>query len=266
MTVKHLRKNPEVLRDIIKGMAVPELRFMVQIGALGLLFGIPLALYLTWIHDFHPPVLSAIPSWLIVLAGTALIGVIVNIIAVKVVFEPGEPQPRYKYLWKQGLFPKRQHEAAGQIADMLSVEVLTVSNFANELLHGSSGDKTAAFIEEAISEEVRRILGPIAVTVGKTLGVVNFQALQRGAGTAVVDFAPTVFQDEEYNKAQAKKIAVFATEKLRALPAHEFWRNALCRNRTRRVASLCPWRITRNPRRRRTYSHLWRLIYVACWK
>jgi hypothetical protein len=122
--------------------------------------------------------------------------------------EAGEPQPCYKYLWKQGLLPKRQHEAAGQLADMLSVEVLTVSNFADELLNGSSGDKTAAFIEEAISEEVRRILGPIAVTVGKTLGVVNFQALQRGAGTAVVDFAPTVFQDEEYNKAQAKKIAM----------------------------------------------------------
>lgn len=222
MTVKHLRRNPEVLRDIIKGMAVPELRFMVRIGALGFLLGIPLALYLTWMHDFHPPFLSAIPTWLVVLVGAALIGVVVNIIAIKVVFEPGEPQPRYKYIWKQGLFPKRQHEAAGQLADMLSVEVLTVSNFADELLNGSSGDKTAAFIEEAISEEVRRILGPIAVTVGKTLGVVNFQALERGAGTAVVDFAPTVFHGEEYNKAQAKKIAGFATEKFRALPADEF--------------------------------------------
>jgi uncharacterized membrane protein YheB (UPF0754 family) len=222
MTIKHLRKNPEVLRNIIQGMAVPELRFMVRSGALGFFFGFPLALYLTWLHNSHPPVLSAIPGWLAVLVGAAAIGVIVNIIAIKVVFEPGAPQPRYKYLWKQGRFARRQHEAAGQLAAMLSVQVLTVANFAEELLHGASGDKTAAFIEEALSEEVNRILGPVAVTVGQTLGVADMDALHRRAGVALVDFAPTVFADPEFNKEEAKKIEDFATEKFRALPAEEF--------------------------------------------
>jgi hypothetical protein len=120
------------------------------------------------------------------------------------------------------MFARRQHEAASQLADMLSVEVLTVANFADELLHGASGDKTAAFIEEAISEEVNRILGPIVVTVGQTLGVANIDALHRRAGVALVDFAPKVFADPDLSSSPAKKIEDFATEKFRALPAEEF--------------------------------------------
>lgn len=222
MTVNHLRKHPEVLRDIIKGMAVPELKFMVRVGALGFFFGIPLALYLSWVHSAHPPVLSAVPGWVTVLAGAALIGVIVNIIAIKVVFEPGEPRPRYRYLWKQGLFPRRQHEAAAQLAQMLSVQVLTVANFSHELLAGASGDKTLAFIQEAVSEEVDRILGPAAAMVGKSVGVVNIESLEQRAGVAVATFAPTVFESKKFNKKKAKKIEKFATEKFRELPPEEF--------------------------------------------
>ena len=222
MTINHLRNNPEVLRDIIQGMAVPELKFMVRIGALGFLFGIPLALYLSWVHTAHPPILSAIPGWLTVLVGAAMIGVLVNIIAIKVVFEPGEPRPRWRYLWKQGLFPKRQYEASAQLAQMLSVEVLTVANFSHELLHGASGDKTLAFIQEAVAEEARRILGPVATSVGRNLGVVHFDVLERKAGVAVVDFAPAVFEDAKFNKKKAKKIEKFATEKFRELPPEEF--------------------------------------------
>ncbi|TSD96581.1 hypothetical protein FOS14_16105 [Skermania sp. ID1734] len=222
MTVNHLRKNPEVLRDIIKGMAVPELRFMVRIGALGFVFGIPLALYLNWVHAANPPVLGAIPGWATVLLGAAVIGVVVNIIAIKVVFEPGEPKPRYRYLWRQGLFPRRQHEAAAQLAAMLSIEVLTVGNFSRELLEGASGDKTLAFIQEAVSEEVDRILGPVISMVGRSVGVIDREALEQRAGTTVVTFAPKVFQDKKFNKKKAKRIDKFATEKFRALPPDEF--------------------------------------------
>ncbi len=222
MTINHLRNHPEVLRDIIKGMAVPELKFMVRIGALGFLFGIPLALYLNWVHTANPPILGAIPGWVTVLVGAALIGVLVNIIAIKVVFEPGEPRSRFRYLWKQGLFPRRQHEASAQLAKMLSVEVLTVANFSHELLYGASGDKTLAFVQEAVAEEADRILGSVPMAVGRSVGVVHVDVLQRKAGVAVVDFAPTVFQDEKFNRKKARKIEKFATEKFRQLPPAEF--------------------------------------------
>ncbi|BDH59727.1 hypothetical protein MTP03_46660 [Tsukamurella sp. PLM1] len=222
MTVNHLRRNPAVLSEIFQGMGKPELRFMVKIGAAGFFFGIPLALYLGWVHLAHPPVLSAIPGWLVVLVGSALIGIVVNILAIKVVFEPGDPQPRYKYLWKQGIFPKRQHEAAAQVADMMSEKVLTVSNFTHELLFGASGDKTAAYIAEVISEELDRIFTPVATTVGRTLGVADLDALERKVSAEIVDLTPEVFYDKEFNEEKAKKIAAFSTKKFRELKPSEF--------------------------------------------
>lgn len=222
MTVNFLRRNPGILCDIFKGFGGPELKFMVRIGALGFLFGFPLALYLTAVRQYHPPVLSAIPAWLTVLSGAALIGVIVNILAIKVVFEPGTPQPRYRYLWKQGLLPKRQHEAVAQFARMLSTEVLTVTNFARELLFGTSADKTASYIEEVVSEEVSDILTPLAATVAQSLGLVNLDSLQQGATQQFINFAPEVFFSKEFNDDKAAKIEAFATTKFRELPPAEF--------------------------------------------
>ncbi|MBJ8344677.1 hypothetical protein [Antrihabitans sp. YC2-6] len=244
MTVNYLRKRPDVLVDIIKGMAVPELRFMVRIGLMGFPFGILLALWLSFLHyssdhvkhaheldpsaayialpGFLTSILHFLPAWLWVLVGAALIGIIVNIIAIKVVFEPGEPQPRYKYLWKQGLFAQRQHEAAAELAQMLSLQVLTVSNFADELLNGAGADKTRAYVEEAVAEEAERILGPVLLVARNSFGVVDVVGLEKGASAAVVDFAPNVFYEPEFNKEKAKKIDAFATEKFRELPPDEF--------------------------------------------
>jgi hypothetical protein len=222
MVVNHLRRNPGVLVGIIKGMGAPELRFMIRIGALGFVFGIPLALYISWVREEHPPVLSDIPMWLVVLAGAAIIGIVVNYLAVKVVFEPGDPKPFYRCLWRQGKFPKRQHEAAAEISYMLSRDVMTVPNFANELLFGASGDKTALIIEEAVAEEVEAILTPLGTFTTRSLGIVNVGLLERKASLAAVELAPGLLTFDEFSDQRAKKIELFATEKFRALPPHEF--------------------------------------------
>ncbi|NMN93744.1 hypothetical protein [Antrihabitans stalactiti] len=244
MTVNYLRKRPDVLVSIIKGMAVPELRFMVRIGLLGAPLGVILALWLSLLHyssdhvkhahELDPSaayielpgilnsILHFLPSWLWVLVGAAIIGIIVNIIAIKVVFEPGEPQPRYKYLWKQGLFAQRQHEASAELAQMLSVEVLTVTNFTDELLNGAGADKTRAYVEEAVAEEAERILGPFMVMARNSFGFVDVEGLERGAGLAVVDFAPAVLYSPELNADKAKAIDTFATAKFRELPPDDF--------------------------------------------
>ena len=242
MTVKFLSRNPDVLRNIIQGMAMPELRLMVRTGALGFPFGILLALMLSFIHysgsegrghaghggffielpAFVSSFLHFFPAWLLVLTGAAIIGVVVNIIAIKVVFEPGVPQPRYKYLWKQGRFPKRQYEASADLAAMLSLEVLNVKNFAHELLYGASADKTRAIIEEAVAEEIDRILGPFIIVARNSFGLVDVEGLQRQASATLVEFAPSVLYEPDFNKAQAKRIEKFATEKFRALPPDKF--------------------------------------------
>lgn len=140
--IRYLRENPYILKDLTTTIAAPELKFMVRIGFLGAPFGLLMALYLH-VHD-RIPVLGWVPAWIVVLLSAAAIGVVVNVIAVKMVFEPGDPQPRYKYLWRQALLAKRQPQAATDLARILAYQVLTLPNLASELLDVRTATRPAS--------------------------------------------------------------------------------------------------------------------------
>ncbi|MFE7744844.1 hypothetical protein [Nocardia sp. NPDC057455] len=218
--IRYLQDNPTILKDLTTTIAAPELRFMVRIGLLGAPFGLMLALYLHVHHNI--PVLGWVPGWVIVLLASAAIGVAVNVIAVKMVFEPGDPQPRYKYLWKQALLAKRQPQAATDLAHILAYQVLTLPNLSKELLEGPNGDKTRQLLERLIADEINRQLGPTTTLVRAALGRRQFDNLTVGAAGAAVGLAPTLVEDEEFNREQAKTIDEFAARKLRRLTPGEF--------------------------------------------
>ncbi|QVI22533.1 hypothetical protein KHQ06_05665 [Nocardia tengchongensis] len=218
--IRYLRENPEILKDLTTTIAAPELKFMVRIGLLGAPFGLLLALYMH-VHQ-GIPVLGWIPPWLVILSATATIGVLVNVIAVKMVFEPGDPQPWYKYLWKQALLAKRQPEAAADLAHILAYQVLTLPNLAGELLNGPNGDKTRQLLERLISTEIHRQLGPTHSVVRTMFGKRQFDNLKIGATSAAVGLAPSLADDPEFAAAQAKKIDEFAARKLQQLTPGEF--------------------------------------------
>lgn len=220
LAVGHLRRHPELLKDIFYGMGAPELRFMVRSGILGAPIGFLLALYLQ-VHE-HFFLLSWIPAWVIVLVGASLIGIAVNVIAIKVVFTPGEPQPRYKYLWKHAKLAKRQPQAAADLGHAFAYQVITMPNVTHELLAGPRGDRTTVLIQDVLSKEISGILGPITSMVRVAVGASEFDAIQSSAGTAVLEVAPGVVQEAGFSKVQAEKIDRFCTEKLRALPPGQF--------------------------------------------
>jgi uncharacterized membrane protein YheB (UPF0754 family) len=193
---------------------------MVRIGLLGAPFGLLLALYLHIHSDI--PVWGWVPSWVIVLAASALIGVVVNIIAVRVVFTPGDPQPRYKYIWKQALLAKRQPQAATDLAHILAYQVLTLPNLSNELLNGPNGDKTRLLLEQLISDEIHRQLGRTTSVVRAAFGRRQFDNLKVGAAGAAVGLAPSLVEDADFIREQAENIDEFAARKLQQLTPGEF--------------------------------------------
>lgn len=221
MVVGRLREDPKILRDIIYNLGAKELRFMTAIGFwLGFPLGLILALTLHWGTDVPP--LSLVPHWAIVLIGGTLIGIIVNIVAIKMVFEPGEPQPRYKYVWKQAKFAKRQHEAAASFGYSLAHEVITLPNIINELIKGPRSDKTRLIIGDVMLREVDHIVGPSRTLVRAAVGSREFEAIRRGTTGAALDLAPRMLDDADFTDRQAQKIDDFCTEKLRELPPEEF--------------------------------------------
>ncbi|WP_024801463.1 hypothetical protein [Nocardia sp. BMG51109] len=218
--IRYLQANPYILKDLTTTIAAPELKFMVRIGLLGAPFGLLLALYLEVHHDI--PVIGWLPAWVVILAAAAGIGVLVNVIAIKMVFEPGDPQPRYKYLWKQALLAKRQPQAAADLAHILAYQVLTLPNLAGELLDGPNGDKTRQLVERLIADEIHRQLGRTTSVVRAAFGRRQFDNLKVGAAGAAVDLAPSLVEDEAFALEQAKKIDDFAARKLQKLTPGEF--------------------------------------------
>ncbi|MCX0270365.1 hypothetical protein NLM24_06535 [Nocardia zapadnayensis] len=218
--IRYLQENPQILKDLTTTIAAPELKFMVRIGLLGAPFGLLLALYLHIHSDI--PVWGWVPTWVIVLAASALIGVVVNIIAVRVVFTPGDPQPRYKYIWKQALLAKRQPQAATDLAHILAYQVLTLPNLSNELLNGPNGDKTRLLLEQLISDEIHRQLGRTTSVVRAAFGRRQFDNLKVGAAGAAVGLAPSLVEDADFIREQAENIDDFAARKLQQLTPGEF--------------------------------------------
>jgi uncharacterized membrane protein YheB (UPF0754 family) len=221
LAVGHMRRHPELLKYIFWSMGAPELRFMTKIGVLGAPMGLLLALYLQVHHAI--PVLHYIPAWLVVLTGAALIGIIVNIIAIKVVFTPGEAKPRYKCLWKQAKLAKRQPEAAAGLGHVFGYTVITLENVTREVLVGPRGDRTMGVLEEVLRREISSILGPVSSVVRAAVGSREFDAIQAGAaGSLMVDIVPALMQDEEFTRTQSGRVEQFCTAALRALSPGEF--------------------------------------------
>ncbi|MEU4314637.1 hypothetical protein [Nocardia sp. NPDC024068] len=218
--IRYLQDNPQILKDLTTTIAAPELKFMVRIGLLGAPFGLLLALYLHIHQDI--PVWGWVPAWVIVLLVSAAIGVVVNIIAIRVVFTPGDPQPRYKYLWKQALLAKRQPQAATDLAHILAYQVLTLPNLSDELLNGPNGDKTRILLEQLISDEIHRQLGRSTSMVRAAFGRRQFDNLKVGAAGAAVGLAPSLVEDAEFIREQAETIDEFAARKLQQLTPGEF--------------------------------------------
>ncbi len=221
LAVRILTDRLDILNDVAKKLAGPEIRLMIRIGLLGLPFGLVLALVL---HTYHAvPYLREIPSAAIIITGAMLIGMTVNLIAIKVAFEPADPAPRYRYPWRQASLAKRQNEAAEDFGHMLANDILTIDNIARELLHGPRGDRTVKFIEHLISDEVDDVLGALKTSVQIAVGPKEFKAVLDSGSTVAVDYTSTLMtKDEAFMTAQRARVAEFGTQKLRALPAKEF--------------------------------------------
>lgn len=146
---------------------------------------------------------------------------------------PGDPQPRYRYLWKQALPAERQQQAAIDLAHILAYQVLTPPNLSDELLNGPNGDKTRLLLEGLISDEIHRQLGPTTSVVRAAFGRRQFDNLEVGAAGAAVGLAPSLVEDAEFIREQAEQIDRFAARKLQELTPGGSWRCSTPRwNRT----------------------------------
>lgn len=67
----------------------------------------------------------------------ALIGWVTNYLAIKMLFHPRK-QIKFLFIKIQGIFPKRQHELADKIGDLVARELISIDDFTSKLKNGEN--------------------------------------------------------------------------------------------------------------------------------
>lgn len=211
MITNHLDENPELLNRLFLEVGERELKFIVNSGfILGTVLGvftIPLFLYIDqW--------------WVLPMAGVA-VGYLTNWIALKVIFLPIEER-RLGPFRLQGLFIKRQPEAAEKYAEIVADEIVTISNVAENLMYGSQSDRTRKMIRDAIRPEVDRAVGIAGPLVRMTTGSDEYERVRERFAADSVDRTIASLHDPEFNTARSEAIRELIRDRIRSLTPESF--------------------------------------------
>src|SRR5579862_7631009 len=205
------RFDPELANRVFLDMGRRELKFIQNFGFLfGFALGIPVAAvthFVTW-------------WWLLPILGV-VVGYVTNWVALWMIYEPPEPR-RLGHVHVQGLFIRRQPEVAGVYARIVSEEILTVSEFGRELLHGPQSDRTRALIEAAMRPAIDRAAGPARVAVRMAVGAREYEAVRDAFAAEPVERLMDPLSDPGFSARQSETMHRLIEERMREMSPREF--------------------------------------------
>jgi uncharacterized membrane protein YheB (UPF0754 family) len=206
------RFDPELANRVFLDMGRRELRFIQNFGfGFGFLLGIPVAL-----------LTRAVTAWWLLPIIGVLVGYVTNWVALWMIYEPAVPV-RIGPWRLQGLFIRRQPEVADVYARIVSEEIVTVANFAGELLHGPQSDRTRALIESALAPALDRAAGIAQPALRAALGAREYDALARSivAGSGV-EAVVEPLADPAFSRSQASAMRTLVADRMRRMPPRDF--------------------------------------------
>lgn len=211
MITNHLDQNPELLNRLFLEVGDRELKFIINSGFLigGVLgiFTIPLFLYIDrW--------------WVLPVAGVC-VGYLTNWFALKIIFLPIEER-RVGPFRLQGLFIKRQSEAAEKYAEIVADEVVTINNVADNLMHGSQSDRTRKMVRDAIRPEVDRAVGLAGPLLRITTGAEQYEEIRETFAEESVERTLLPLNDPEFNEERSEAIRTLMRDRIRSLSPSGF--------------------------------------------
>jgi uncharacterized membrane protein YheB (UPF0754 family) len=211
MVIRHIEAHPALANKVFQSVGEQELKLIVNLGfVFGFLFGIPVA------------VLTAIvESPLVLLVCGPIVGWITNWLAIIMIFEPVEPRKVGPFTL-HGMFLRRQYQASEVYASVIADDIITVSNFGDELLHGPRGDKTQALIASSLRPAVDRAAGPLLPAVRLAMGRREYDAFREGVATESVEFTVAPLGDPDFNRERSREVHSLIVDRMRKLPPADF--------------------------------------------
>ncbi len=221
MLVEAFDRDKGVLVRMFSNLGKPEFRVLEMSGLyLGFLFGlIQMAVWYVYPND-----------WVLPLAGL-FVGTATNWIAIKWIFEPYHPITygpwkflgmKFGPLTLQGVFLKRQQQAAADLAKFAEDELLTGDNIIRGLLHGPQANNLFELLRRHLNRAVEKRAGLSKPLLLAGLGTEQYLKMKQIAIEAMIAKTPaTLLQIRDYGM---KAIAVEQTlrTRLQELPPEEF--------------------------------------------
>jgi uncharacterized membrane protein YheB (UPF0754 family) len=212
MVIRRIEAQPELANRIFLEVGRKELRFIVNFGFFfGFLLGIPTAFLTELVFT---------QWWVLPIAGV-LIGYTTNLLGIRMIFEPVRPRRIGSFSF-QGLFLRRQPEVAGVYADIIADDIVTMSNMAEDLMHGPNSDRTRQMIEVVLHPAVDRAVGRTRPAVRAAVGRREYDAISSSVAVEAADYTVAPLADAEFNRAQSAGIRGFVAERMRALSPADF--------------------------------------------
>jgi hypothetical protein len=211
MVIEHFRANPQVVVSIFRDFGQRELNLMVAFGFIfGFLLGIPVAI-----------VDSLVGVWWLLPVLGVVVGWVTNLLGMWLIFDPPEPR-RILGVRVQGLFPRRQDEAAEVYARIIASDVITLERIGDFLLNGPRGDATYAMLATALRPAIDRAAGPYRAAVRVAVGARRYDRIGASVARSAADQTLVPFQDPEFSRRQADKIQSLVARRTKELPAADF--------------------------------------------
>ena len=212
MVIRKMEERPELANRIFLEIGRKELKFIVNFGFwFGLLLGIPTAIVTELLlHQW----------WLLPIAGV-LIGYATNLVAIQMIFEPVEER-HYGPFRFQGLFLRRQPEVAGIYSQVISEDILNLTNLGEELLHGRQSDRTRKLIVTSLRPAIDRATGYAQVAVRVAVGTDRYDTIRESVATEAVGYTMTPLSDPDFNEAQRSEIEDLITVRMKEMSATDF--------------------------------------------
>lgn len=211
MVIDHFQKNPALVVRIFRDFGQRELNLMVNFGFIfGFLLGIPVAFA---DHAFHQ-------AWLLPVLGI-LVGWTTNFLGMWLIFEPPEAR-RVLGVKVQGLFLRRQDEAAEVYAQIIADDVITLERIGDFLLDGPRGDRTRYLLATAMRPAIDNAMGPARAAVRVAVGASRLDTIRDSFAQEAVGKTITPFKDPDFSRQQSAKIRALVAMRTKELPPQDF--------------------------------------------
>jgi hypothetical protein len=107
-------------------------------------------------------------------------------------------------------------------ASIVADQILTVSEFGHELLHGPRSDRTRALIESAMRPAIDRAAGPLRSAVRVAVGPREYEAIRHAFATEPVDTMMLPLSDPEFSATQSASIRKLIADRMREMAPEDF--------------------------------------------